>query len=377
MSAGLLSLFESFDGAGLRLHNRFVMAPMSRYFSPQGVPEPAVIDYYRRRAEAGVSLIITEGAWIDDVAAANDDRVPCFYGEDALAQWRRVVDDVHGAGGKIVPQLWHTGAQKKLTDGPGRGIAPRSPSGLQGPGLLVGQPMTQRDIDNVIEAYGSAAATARTLGFDGLELHAGHGYLIDQFFWHGSNLRTDRYGGAGIGDRVRFGEEVVQECRRSVGPDFPILLRFSQWKIPDFDARLFHTPAELDVFLDRLAAAGVDMFHCSVRRYWDEAFEGSARTLAGWTRHLSGKPTITVGSVGLSEALSLQGSVAQPASLDRLVALYERGEFDLVAIGRMLIVEPRFVERIRDGRLEQLPAFTPSLIRTHFTETKGGPKELY
>ncbi len=366
-------LFQPYSGGGLFLNNRFVMAPMSRYFSPGGVPDAAVAAYYRRRVEGGVGLVITEGTWISDPTAANDDRCPRLFGEAALAGWKQVVDGVHAAGGKIVCQLWHVGAQRKITDAPIAGVAPHSPSGLQGPGLKVGEPMTQRDIDHAIEAYAEAAATAKALGFDGIELHAAHGYLIDEFFWAGANLRTDGYGGD-LAQRTRFGVEVVQACRARVGPGYPILLRFSQWKLPDYGARLFHKTDELGVFVDRLGQAGVDVFHCSTRRYWEPAFEGSPVTLAGWTKRLSGKPTITVGSVGLSEAMGPSVLDAKPASLDRLMALYEDQQFDLVAVGRMLIVEPRFVDRIRKEPLDALPAFSPDKIRTHLGA--GGPREL-
>lgn len=374
MSARLEPLYEAFEGGGLRLPNRFLMAPMTRYFSPGGTPGANVAAYYQRRAEGGVGLIITEGSWIDEVAAANDDRCPRFYGADALAGWKKVVEQVHAVGGRIVPQLWHSGAQRKVTDHPRPGVPPRSPSGLQGPGLKVGEAMTQRDIDATIDAYARAAASAQALGFDGIELHAAHGYLIDTFFWDGSNLRTDRYGGDLL-NRTRFAVEIVQECRRRVGPSFPIILRFSQWKLPDYSARLFHMPGDLGVFVDRLGDAGVDVFHCSVRRYWEPAFDGSPRTLAGWTKHLSGRPTITVGSVGLGEPMGPSVVRARPASLERLVDLFEQGEFDLVAVGRMLIVDPSYVSRLRHVPADEMPAFSPDMVRTHLGTS--GPDELY
>ena len=371
---GLEALFEPFAWGGLSLPNRFVMAPMTRYFSPGGIPGADVAAYYQRRVLGGVGLILTEGAWIDTRTAANDDRCPRMYGEQALAGWKLVVDAVHAAGGKIMAQLWHVGAQRKPGDAPYPGMFPQSPSGLRGPGLAVGEPMTQADIDSTIDAYARAADTARTLGFDGIELHAAHGYLIDQYFWAGSNRRTDRYGG-NLANRTRFGVEIVQECRRRVGPGFPILLRFSQWKLPDYNARLFDSPDELGLFLELLGHAGVDMFHCSVRRYWEPAFPGSTRTLAGWTRRLSGKPTITVGSVGLSEAMGPSLLQARAASLKPLAELYLQGEFDLVAIGRMLIVNPDYVMRIRHESPQDLPAFSPAMVRTHLGN--GGPNELH
>ena len=216
----------------------------------------------------------------------------------ALAGWTRVLSDVHDAGGKIMPQLWHVGTFHKPGSEPNPDAAPFGPSGLAKPGEKIAEPPSEAEIADVVEAYASAAASARRLGFDGIELHGAHGYLIDQFFWEGTNQRTDRYGGS-LAARGRFGVEVVAACRRAVGPDFPIVLRYSQWKLQDFNAKLAETPEELATFLAPLAEAGVDVFHCSTRRFWQPAFDGSDLTLAGWTKKLTGKPVIAVGSVGL------------------------------------------------------------------------------
>ncbi len=247
------ALFTPFTIHNLTLANRIVMAPMTRSFSPGGIPGPDVASYYRHRAEGGVGLIITEGTYPPCPAAGFDPRVPHFYGEEALAGWREVVNQVHKAGGKIFPQIWHVGMVFGGQRGePAAGIHPVGPSGLKAPGEHAGEPMSQAEIDTVIESYGVAAGHAKQLGFDGVEIHAAHGYLIDQFFWEGTNQRTDQYGGD-IVSRTRFAVEIVQEVRRRIGPDFPLALRFSQWKLQDFDAKLVGTPAELAVFLEPLS----------------------------------------------------------------------------------------------------------------------------
>ena len=221
MSPNADALFTPFAVRQLKLANRIVMAPMTRSFSPGGVPGADVARYYRNRAEGGVGLIITEGTYMPYPAAGFDPRVPHLYGDEALAGWREVVKHVHEAGGKIFPQLWHVGMVFGPPYGnPAEGIRPVGPSGLKKPGELAGEPMTQADIDAVIEAYGTAAANAQQLGFDGIELHGAHGYLIDQFFWEGTNLRTDNYGGDPV-SRTRFGVEVIRrKCAGEVGPDF-------------------------------------------------------------------------------------------------------------------------------------------------------------
>ncbi len=228
--------------------------------------------------------------------------MPNFHGDDALEGWSRVAAEVHEAGGLIIPQLWHVGTVRKIGDHPHPEALPIGPSGLTADGAQVAEPMTERKIQAVIEAYAQAAADAKRIGFDGIELHGAHGYLIDQFFWSKTNKRTDRYGGDLVA-RTRFAVEIIEACRRAVGPDFPIVFRYSQWKASDYTVKLAETPDELTQWLEPLVDAGVDMFHCSTRRFWEPEFAESKLNLAGWTKKLTGKPVITVGSVGL-EAIS-------------------------------------------------------------------------
>ncbi|OUS75986.1 12-oxophytodienoate reductase [Paenibacillus sp. MY03] len=336
------SLFRPFTLGKLSLSNRTVMAPMTRQKSPNGVPGPDVAAYYRRRAENGVGLIITEGTVINHADSSNQENVPFFYGEDALNGWANVLSEVHEAGGKIVPQIWHMGARGNVNE------------------------YSQDEIVGIVQEFAKAAAQAKRLGFDGIELHGAHGYLIDQFFWEKTNQRSDRYGGSLLA-RTNFAAEVVKACREAVGPDFPIILRISQWKGSDYSAKLVETSEELKQFLEPLVDAGVDIFHCSTRRFWEPEFEGSKLNFAGWVKHLTGKPTITVGSVGLDGDVSTfftKGSGAGNASLDGLIPKLENQEFDLVAIGRALLADPAWVKKIRDGNLDELIPFTPQALQT-------------
>jgi len=359
-------LFESFKLGTLKLKNRVVMAPMTRAFSPVGVPGPDVADYYRRRAENGVGLIITEGTLINDPAATNNPNIPNFHGEEALKGWANIVAEVHEAGGLIMPQLWHIGTDRKVGAVPNPEELPIGPSGLDlATGEKVNEPMSQERIDSVVVAYAQAAADAKRIGFDGIELHGAHGYLIDQFFWEKTNQRTDSYGGDLV-KRTRFAAEIIAACRRAVGPDFPILLRISQWKSSDYEAKLAANPDELAKFLVPLVEAGVDVFHCSTRRFWEPEFAGSDLNFAGWVKKLTGKPTITVGSVGLDNEFlsSFRGENAGTTNVDTLTDKLNNREFDLVAVGRALLVDPAWAAKIRDGRLDELKPFTPEALRS-------------
>jgi 2,4-dienoyl-CoA reductase-like NADH-dependent reductase (Old Yellow Enzyme family) len=358
-------LFRPFGIHHLALANRIVMAPMTRNFSPGGVPGPDVAAYYRRRAANGVGLVLTEGTAIAHPAAVSSPKVPHFHGADALAGWADVLAGVHAAGGRIMPQLWHVGMMRKPGDEPNPEAPPVGPSGIAVPAGKLSEPLSEAEIDGLIAAYARAAAEAQRLGFDGVELHGAHGYLIDQFFWSVTNQRTDRYGGD-VAERTRFAAEAVTACRRAVGPDFPILLRFSQWKIADYSARLAATPDELERFLAPLSDAGVDIFHCSTRRFWEPEFPGSSLNLAGWTKKLSGKPTVTVGSVGLDNDFMTsfrEGKNAGVTGLDRIAEMIARDEVDLVAVGRALLADAAWAAKIRDGRTSELQAFNPESMK--------------
>lgn len=368
-------LFQPIAIRSLALRNRVVMAPMTREFSPEGVPGDDVVAYYRRRAEAETGLVITEGIGIDHPAALGEAGlgeadIPHLYGDEALAGWRKVVDAVHAAGGNIIPQLWHQGVMREQGTGPHPQAPSMRPAGLWGP---VGRqssidqsyvervsaptsPMTERDIADVIAAYARSARRAIDAGFDGVAIHGAHGYLIDTFFWAETNTRTDRWGG-GIAERARFGAEVVRAIRTEIGPRYPIFFRFSQWKQQDFRARLATTPQELEQLLAPLADAGVDVFDGSIRYFNRAEFEGSPLNLSGWAKKVTGKLAMAVGGIGLDRGMYDSNRDGKAAAVDNTALLmerYNRGEFDLVAAGRALLNDPEWTRKLRLG-LPQVP----------------------
>jgi len=358
------ALFQPITLGTLELSNRIVMAPMTRTYSPGNVPNDLNVAYYERRAANGVGLIITEGTCVGHKGANGYARVPFIYGEEALAGWKKVVDAVHAKGGKIAPQLWHVGAVRKEGTEPDPSVPGYSPSGLFKPGKETGLAMNKDDINDVIEAFAQAAEDSQRIGFDAVEIHGAHGYLIDQFFWEGTNQREDEYGGDQVA-RTRFACEIVQAIRERVGPDFPIIFRFSQWKQQDYSARMCNTPEELEAFLKPLVNAGVDIFHCSTRRFWEKEFEGSDMNLAGWTKKLTGKPAITVGSVGLNAGFidedkrdMIDASGVAHGNINELAERLGNDEFELVAVGRALLQDPEWVIKVREGRFDELSDYS-------------------
>jgi 2,4-dienoyl-CoA reductase-like NADH-dependent reductase (Old Yellow Enzyme family) len=359
-------LFAPFSFKGLTLPNRLVMAPMTRSKSPGGVPTAEVAAYYARRAANQIGLIISEGTGVDRPASLNDPDIPRFHGETELAGWKGVIDAVHANGGLMAPQLWHVGAVRSRRQDWAPPGPYDSPSGVSSPGHRFGAPMTDAEVADAIAAFGRAAGEAVRMGFDAVELHGAHGYLIDQFFWDGTNERDDLFGGPSIGERARFAAEILRSVRTAVGPDFPVIIRISQWKQQDFAVKLAHTPAEMEAWLQPLAEAGADMFHCSQRRFWEPEFEGSELNFAGWAKKLTGRPTITVGSVGLTGEFiaAYGGEASKPASLDELIRRLERGEFDLVAVGRAVLQDPEWAVKVRAGRTGELMEFERSAMAT-------------
>jgi 2,4-dienoyl-CoA reductase-like NADH-dependent reductase (Old Yellow Enzyme family) len=377
MSPGIAPLFEPFSLRRLELANRIVMAPMTRGFSPSGVPGEDVAAYYRRRAEAGTGLIITEGVGVDHRAAlggssVDGDNAPHMYGENALEGWRRVVEQVHAAGGVIMPQLWHQGVMREMGTGPHPEFETVRPSGIWGPldktamvsgdylqtvAAKPGRPMSDGEVVDVIEGFARSARNAMAIGFDGIAVHGAHGYMVDNFLWEGTNRRSDRWGGDHKG-RTTFAVELIRAIRREIGPDPVINFRFSQWKQQDVRARLADSPRQLEDILGPMADAGVDIFDASQRYFDRPEFEGSQLNLAGWAKKVTGKASQTVGGVGLSSGVYDSkkdgGSAAAFANVEKVAERLARGEFDLVGVGRAIMHDPLWPRRVRDGT-ELLP----------------------
>lgn len=373
------SLSSPLEIRKLTIPNRVAMSPMTRGFCPGGAPTAEVADYYARRAAGGCGLVITEAVGIDHPSALGDaglgeESIPVLHGNSPIEGWRHVVEAVHAAGGRIVPQLWHQGPLRLPGTGPNPEAPTLSPSGIWGPlGRMssltadkipsepcVGMPMGESEIEDVIEAYVRSACNAVLAGFDGVAIHGAHGYLIDSFLWDETNLRNDRWGG----DRVRrtgFAVEVVRRIRQAIGPDLPIFFRFSHWKQQDFRAQLASTPRELEQVLGPLADAGVDVFDASVRYFDKAAYPDSDLSLAGWAKKVTGKLSMAVGGVGINKGMyDGDKGVSAVDNVDRVVKRFMSGEFDLVAVGRAVLGDAEWARKAIAG--EAAVPFDPSAL---------------
>jgi N-ethylmaleimide reductase len=223
----LPSLFDPCLAGELALANRIVMAPLTRNRAPDAIPTPLMVEYYRQRAAAG--LIISEATAISQQGQGYSD-VPGLYGTEQLDGWKHVTQAVHQAGGKMLVQLWHVGRISHHSLQPG-GQAPVAPSALRAHARTVlvrdgraefvetstPRALEAEELPGIVHAYQAAARNAvETAGFDGVEIHAANGYLLDQFMKDGANHRTGDYGGR-IANRCRLTLEVARAVVDAIG----------------------------------------------------------------------------------------------------------------------------------------------------------------
>ena len=354
-------LFEPYKLKNLNLRNRVVMAPMTRNQSPGGIPTNEVVAYYSRRAKAEVGLIITEGIEVSHEASSAYPNVPRLDTKEAREGWKRVVNGIKENGGSVIAQLWHCGGFRKLGMQPNPEVPGHTASGLVKPGKKVAHEMTLEDIRQTINAYASDAKYCEEIGFDGVEIHGAHGYLIDNFFWEGTNIRDDSYGGS-IEKRSQFVSEIIQAVRSNISQEFIVGLRFSQWKQHDFEAKLADTTDDLKKVLLSPVESGLDYLHSSMRRFWESEFEGSQENLAYWTKKISNIPTIGVGSVGLDSDFIDMTAPSKPASIDKAIDDISKEKYDLLAVGRALLSDHEWVLKMKEGRLKDVIPYSKEAL---------------
>ena len=354
-------LFDKYKLKNTTLRNRIVMAPMTRSMSPGGVPTKDVVDYYQRRAKANVGLIITEGIEISHAASSAYPNVPRLDSEKAITGWKEVVSGIKNSGGAVVGQLWHCGGFRKPGMGPNPDVPGHTASGLTRPGKNVAHPMTIDDINQTIDAYAADAKRCEEIGFDGIEIHGAHGYLIDNFFWSGTNIRDDQYGGT-LEKRSQFVVDIIKAIRDQVSNEFIVGLRFSQWKQHDFEAKLALNPEELEKVLIEPVNSGLDYVHSSMRRFWEKEFENSEENLAYWTKKITKIPTIGVGSVGLDSDFIDMTAPASPTSIERAIEDISKNKYDMIAVGRALLSDPEWVLKMKEGRLNDVIPYTKEAL---------------
>ncbi|MGE0098585.1 MAG: alkene reductase [Hydrogenophaga sp.] len=340
----MTTLFEPTTAGSIQLANRIVMAPLTRNRAPGAVPTPLMATYYRQRASAG--LLITEATAISHQGQGYAD-VPGLYAPDQIEGWKPVTRAVHEAGGKIVVQLWHVGRVSHTELQPGGG-APVAPSAIRAKTKTVlikeGVPtfvetsepraLALDEIPGIVDDYRRAALAAIEAGFDGVEIHAANGYLIDQFLKTGSNQRTDAYGGS-IENRARLLIEVTQAVAGAIGGE-RTGIRLSP--VTPANDVLDDDPQPLfDHVMRQLVPLGLAYVHF---------IEGAT----GGPREIPDRP-FDFGALRLAYRAA-GGRAAWMVNNGYDLSLAERSlreGADLVAFGKLFIANPDLVQRLKKG----------------------------
>ena len=341
-------LFSEYDMDGLSLRNRVVMAPMTRNFSPNGVPKDYAPTYYARRAKGGVGLIITEGVEVSHHAASGYPNCPNLESDDAKRMWEKVVNEVHKNNSSIFCQLWHVGGIRKPGMPPNPEVPGFTPSGYVRPGKKVAHEMSHEEIQELINIYSEDTKACEELGFDGVEIHGAHGYLIDQFFWDQINHRDDEYGGT-IKNRSRFASEILQAAKSNTSENFKVGIRISQTKVNNFDYQWPGQNKDAEAIFSALKEIGPTYIHISTHKGLEEIWE-SGRNLADWAKTIWEGPTIACG--GLDDPI-------------RAEELLTQGQADFIAIAKGALADPHWPKKIASGAIPD--PFNPNMIKPYAT----------
>lgn len=339
-------LFTPTTIGAIGVANRVTMAPLTRSRAGMdGVHTPLAVDYYRQRASAG--LIVTEATNISRQGRGYA-FTPGIYTDAHVAAWRRVTDAVHGAGGRIVCQLWHVGRMSHV-DLQENGAAPVAPSAIQAGELIFLESRTQAqpsmpraletdEIPGIVEDYRNAARKAKEAGFDGVEVHAANCYLLEQFIRDSTNKRSDQYGGP-VENRTRLPVEVISAVAEIWQPD-RVGVRLSPMTRAVGDTPLDSAPQATYGFLvERLGKLGLAYLHC----------------VEGQTRGPNGAADFDFKALHAA----FGGKYIANNGYDRQLAIdaVASGHADMVAFGRPFIGNPDLVERLRrDAPLVSAPA---------------------
>ncbi|ACL02007.1 Predicted NADH:flavin oxidoreductase/NADH oxidase [Desulfatibacillum aliphaticivorans] len=322
----------------LELKNRCVIPPMGTNLgNPNGTVTEKNLAYIKRRAETGVGLVITEIVGVHSSGCVGLG----IFDDKYIPGLTQMVDAIHSAGSKAALQLHHAGREAPFQLQKGKALGPSAI-----PSFVYGQPpkeMTKDDIKMIISAFGDAAVRAQAAGADAVEIHGAHGYLLTQFMSVHANQRTDEYGGD-FKNRARFVIEVVEEVRKRVGDDYPVLLRISAEEY----IKHGYTVDEVLTILPELIGAGVDVLHASVGTHGSPGGITSAPVEyeAGWNiwRAKKIKEAVDIPVIGV-------GRYTDPREADKAIA---NGDADMIAFGRQVLADPDFLIKAQEGRYEDI-----------------------
>lgn len=333
-------IFEPLAVKNMRLNNRTVMMPMGTNFGEQnGEMSFLHIQYYEQRAEGGVGLIIVENASVDSPQGSNGTTQIRIDQDSYIPRLFMLCETVHKHGTKIALQINHAGASAISSR---IGSQPVSASNIPSKkGGEIPRPLTKEEILHIVKKYGEAAKRVQIAGFDAVEIHAGHSYLISQFLSPLTNDRTDEFGGS-LENRARFAKMIIEEVRRQVGAFFPIILRISADEFMEGGNTLDDCLEYLEFLKDE-----VDIFDVSAGLNGSIQYQIDACNLPdGWRSYLSKAVKERFGKVCIT-----MGNIRDPQVANDIL---ERGDADLIGMGRGLIAEPEWVNKVKYGDIQDI-----------------------
>jgi 2,4-dienoyl-CoA reductase-like NADH-dependent reductase (Old Yellow Enzyme family) len=331
-------LFSPFRLNGFNLKNRIGVAPMTRMSSPgDSIPRRDVLDFLVRRAQNGAAIVYTEAFVTDYESAQGYPKQARLTTQRQIDAWKPVVQAIQSEGAVAIMQMFHCGRMAWPEVNPARrviapsAITPNQDNPMTGAPYPVPDAMTQFDIDHVINGFVETAKGAVEAGFDGIEIHGAHGYLINSFLSAYSNQRTDAYGGS-VENRHRFAHEVIEAVREVVPRERLLIFRISNWGVADMEVSLFESKAEWQQMIRLLSAEPIDAISVSTYGYSEKAF-GTDRNMAQLTREVTDLPILICGKI-----------------YDRASADDALRDADMVLSAKSMLLNPDWVQDIRAGK---------------------------
>jgi 2,4-dienoyl-CoA reductase-like NADH-dependent reductase (Old Yellow Enzyme family) len=348
------TLFSPFTLKGFELKNRIGVAPMTRMSSPaDSIPRQDVLDFLVRRAENGAAIVYTEAIVTDYESAQGYPKQARLVTQRQIEAWRPVVRAIQKQGAVAIMQMFHCGrmawpqinpANRAIAPSP---ITPKQDNPLTGAPYPVPDEMSHFDIEHVILGFVDTAKGAVAAGFDGIEIHGAHGYLINNFLSSYSNQRTDEYGGC-VENRYRFAHQIIAAVKKVVPEDRLLIFRISNWGVADMQVSLFESKSEWQQLIKLLSNEPIDAISVSTYDYSASVF-GTNQNMAKVTREVTDLPIMICGKI-----------------FDRASAEDALNDADIVLSAKSMLLNPNWVEDVRAGK--SLPLYKSEEANIAYTD---------
>jgi len=347
-------IFSPFKLNSFTLENRIGVAPMTRMSSPgDGIPRKDVLDFLVRRAENDAAIVYTEAIVTDYESAQGYPGQARLITQRQIEAWKPVVEAIRKEGAVSIMQMFHCGRMAWPEINPANrviapsAVSPKQKNPLTGEAYPVPDEMSIFDIEHVITGFVETARGAIAAGFDGIEVHGAHGYLISNFLSLYSNRRTDEYGGS-VENRYRFAHEIIQAVRQVVPPDRLLTFRISNWGVADPEVSLFEDKPEWQQIIKMLSKEPIDAISVSTYDYSAKAF-GTDQTMARITREATDLPLMICGKI-----------------YDRATAEDAIKDADIILSAKSILLNPNWVDDVR--RSKELRLYTSEDANVAYTD---------